>query len=152
MRVIDQQSLSVDHDHLLSLVNAVVEAEGYPPDTEVTVTLIDDEEMAAKHLDAIGLEGPTDVLSFPLEMLVPGRAPVRPPNGPPLDLGDILIAPAYVQRQAEEYDVSFTAEISLLTIHGMLHLMGYDHSDDDDAEQMEERERVILGEFGFERR
>ncbi len=152
MTVVDEQSLEVDLDHLRSLTTAVIEAEGYPLETEVSVTLISDEEMTGHHREAMGLDGPTDVLSFPLEMLVPGRPPVVDPAGPPIHLGDVLIAPALVQRQATEYGVSFRSEISLMCVHGILHLMGYDHMDDADAEIMEERERRILGEFGLERR
>ncbi len=152
MTIIDEQPLTVDVDHLRLLAASVIEAESYPPETEVAITLISDEEMTGHHRQALGLDGPTDVLSFPLEELLPGRPPVVAPDGPPLHLGDVLIAPAMVQRQATEYGVSFLSELSLMCVHGILHLMGYDHIDDDDAELMEAREREILGEFGLERR
>ncbi len=152
MTVIDEQELPVDHRHLMAIANAVIEAEGYPVDTEVSITLVDDDQIARHHLEALGVEGPTDVLSFPLEMFIPGRAPVRPENGPPVHLGDVLLAPGYIQAQAAEYEVSFLSEISLLTVHGILHLMGYDHLDDDDAALMEAREQAILADFGFEHR
>lgn len=152
MRIIDEQPLPVDVDHLLEVLATVIESEGYPEDTDVCVTLVTDDEMARHHLEAMGLAGPTDVLSFPIEMLLPGEPPSTDEGGPPLLLGDVLIAPAYIQEQATEYATTFVAEISLMTVHGVLHLMGYDHQADEDAEVMEARERAILAEFGLPRR
>jgi probable rRNA maturation factor len=152
MRIIDEQSLPVDVDHLMAVLTTVIEMEGYPPTSDVTVTLVSDEEITRHHIESMGLGGPTDVLSFPIEMLVPGNPPSISTEGPPLLLGDVLIAPAFVQAQATTYDASFLAEMSLMTIHGTLHLMGYDHQDDQDAEVMEAREQAILAEFGLLRR
>lgn len=152
MRIIDEQTLPVDIDHLLEVLTTVIEAEGYPEDTDVCVTLITDEEMERHHLEAMGLAGPTDVLSFPIEMLLPGDPPPAYEGGPPLLLGDVLIAPSYIQAQATEYATTFVAELSLMVVHGVLHLMGYDHQADEDAEVMEGRERAILAEFGLPRR
>lgn len=152
MRIIDEQPLPVDVDHLMEVLTTVIDAEGYPEGTDVCVTLLTDDEMARHHFEAMGLAGPTDVLSFPIEMLLPGKPPSIEDGGPPLLLGDVLIAPAYVQAQATEYATTFVAELSLMTVHGVLHLMGYDHQADDDAEMMEGRERVILAEFGLPRR
>lgn len=152
MRIIDEQPLPVDVDHLLEVLTTVIEEEGYPEATEVCVTLITDDEMAQHHLETMGLAGPTDVLSFPIEMLLPGEPPPAPDGGPPLLLGDVLIAPAFIQAQAAEYATTFVAELSLMVVHGVLHLMGYDHQADDDAEVMEGRERAILAEFGLPRR
>jgi probable rRNA maturation factor len=152
MRIIDEQPLPVDVDHLLEVLTTVIEAEGYPENTDVCVTLITDEEMERHHLEAMGLGGPTDVLAFPIEMLLPGQPPSAEPGGPPLLLGDVLIAPAFIQAQAAEYSTSFVAELSLMVVHGVLHLMGYDHQTDEDAEVMEGRERAILAEFGLSRR
>jgi probable rRNA maturation factor len=67
-------------------------------------------------------------------------------------LGDVVIAPAYVRRQARDNGVTFADEISLMVTHGILHLLGYDHVDDDDAERMEDRERQLLSQVGKARR
>lgn len=152
MTVVDEQLLPVDLEHVRAVALAVIEAEGFPAETEVCVTLVADEEMARHHHEAMGVAGPTDVLAFPLEALEPGHVPILDPNGPPLHLGDILIAPEYVGRQAREYRATFEAEISLLVAHGILHLMGYDHIIDQAAELMEARERAILAGLGLERR
>lgn len=152
MTVVDEQPLPVDHEHLRSVVAAVLELEGFPPETEVSISLVTDEMIARHHVEAMGIAGPTDVLSFPLEMLIPGKAPAVGSDSPPVHLGDVVIAPTYVQNQATEMEVAFEEEISLLVTHGVLHLMGYDHEDDADAEVMEERERLVLAEFGMKRR
>ena len=96
--------------------------------------------------------GPTDVLAFPLEDLLPGIVPDRDPHGPPLMIGDVIVAPAYIRRQATEYDVAFEDEMALMVTHGVLHLIGYDHIVDEDAERMEKRERDLLAKVGKARR
>ncbi len=152
MTVVDEQPLPIDLEQLRSVATAVLESEGYPPETELSILLVTDDEIARLHLESMDISGPTDVLSFPLEMLMPGRPPVTDPNGPPIHLGDVVLAPSFVQTQAAEYGVGFLDEICLLACHGILHLMGYDHEEDTDAELMEERERIVLAEFGIKRR
>ena len=93
------------------------------------------------------------MLAFPLESMSPGAPP--PPHGrhgPPVHLGDVVIAPAYVGRQAAELAGSVADELALMVVHGVLHLMGYDHVEDDEAEEMEARERAILAAAGVVRR
>jgi probable rRNA maturation factor len=95
--------------------------------------------------------GPTDVLAFPVEELLPGVVPDRDQNGPPLVIGDVIVAPAYVGRQAAENGSGFADEMALMVAHGLLHLLGYDHVEDDDAELMERREAQLLAMVGVER-
>lgn len=130
----------------------VVAEEGYPESSEVTLLLVSDEEMGSYNERFLKRTGATDVLAFPVEDLKPGVVPERDANGPPLLLGDIIVAPEYISAQAEEYGASFDDEISLMVIHGLLHLLGYDHQTDDEAELMEQREREILAKIGKERR
>jgi probable rRNA maturation factor len=92
------------------------------------------------------------VLAFPLEELLPGVVPDHDPHGPPLVIGDVLVAPSYVRRQAEEMGVAYDDELALMVTHGILHLLGYDHEDDDDAVRMERRERDLLALVGRVRR
>ncbi len=96
--------------------------------------------------------GPTDVLAFPLEELRPGRVPSSEVNGPPLNVGDVVIAPEYVRRQARDMGVAVEDELALMVVHGMLHLLGYDHQDDKGAAAMERRERELLAVVGRQRR
>lgn len=148
----DEQTESVGTDRLHSLAETILSEEGYPDDAEVTLLFVSDSEMASYNQRFLDREGPTDVLAFPVEELLPGMVPDLPPHGPPLMLGDVVIAPAYVRRQAQEHGVSFDEEIALMVTHGILHLLGYDHVEDDDAERMEERERQILARVGMSRR
>lgn len=148
----DEQSDAVVVSDLHSLAELVLAEEGYPPEAEVTLLLVDEVEMTAYNERFLNRSGPTDVLAFPVEELIPGVAPEHVHNGPPLLLGDVVIAPAYVRRQAEDFEVSFEDEMSLMVTHGILHLLGYDHEDDRDAERMESRERDLLAKVGRTRR
>lgn len=148
----DEQTEQVGLDDLHSLAETVLREEGYPSDAEVTLLLVSESEMAAYNRRFLDREGPTDVLAFPLEELIPGLVPESDPQGPPLMLGDVVVAPSYVRRQAAENEVSFDSEMALMVTHGILHLLGYDHVDDVDAEQMESRERQLLAKVGMVRR
>ena len=148
----EHPSSGVDPEHLRTLGQAVLSAEGFPPEAEVSITLVDDLAMASWNSRALGKHGPTDVLSFPVEKLRPGDAPAAVSGGPPLLVGDVVIAPDYVRRQAVQYGIEADDEIALMVAHGILHLLGYDHQDDGDAELMESRERDILATQGRSRR
>lgn len=148
----DEQTEQVGVDDLHSLAGLVLREEGYPEDAEVTLLFISEAEMASYNERFLNREGPTDVLAFPVEELLPGVLPETDPQGPPLMLGDVVVAPAYVRRQAAKYGVSFEDEMALMVTHGILHLLGYDHIDDSDAERMESRERELLALVGRTRR
>lgn len=135
-----------------ALAELVVADEGFPESSEVTLLLVSDDEMGSYNERFLTRPGPTDVLAFPVEDLKPGVPPERDTNDPPLLLGDIIVAPGYISRQAKEYGVTFDDEISLMVVHGLLHLLGYDHQTDEQAEAMETREREILAKVGRERR
>lgn len=124
----------------------VLEREDAPANAEVSLAFVDDARMAELNAEFRGKEGPTDVLSFECDGLDDdfGFAPADVADVP-FELGDIIIAPDVAQRQSVEFGHSFEAEVSLLLVHGLLHLMGYDHIADDEAEEMEARERTLLG-------
>ncbi|MFP3883072.1 MAG: rRNA maturation RNase YbeY [Actinomycetota bacterium] len=148
----DEQTEQVGVDDLHSLAGLVLREEGYPDDAEVTLLFISEGEMASYNERFLNREGPTDVLAFPVEELLPGVVPETDPQGPPLMLGDVVVAPAYVRRQASKYGVSYEDEMALMITHGILHLLGYDHIEDTDAERMESRERELLALVGRRRR
>ena len=148
----DEQGVPVDLDRLRRLAELVLTEEGYPNETELTVLLVSEDEMAAYNERFLERSGPTDVLAFPVEELMPGVVPDQDSNGPPLIIGDVIVAPGYVGRQAKENDVEFEDEMALMVAHGILHLLGYDHIDDADAEMMEQREVELLGLVGVTRR
>ena len=131
---------------LEELCRFVLEREEAPVASEVSLSFVDDARMAQLNAEFRGKEGPTDVLSFECDGLDDGfGAPDEGVNGAPFELGDVVIAPDVALRQSAEFGHSFEAEVSLLLVHGLLHLLGYDHIDDDDAEEMEARERALLG-------
>ena len=134
------------------LAELIVSKEGYPKETEVTLLFVDEDEMSSYNERFLNRTGPTDVLAFPVEDLLPGVAPDPDPSGPPLMIGDVIIAPGYVKRQAIELEVPFEDEMALMVTHGILHLMGYDHQADGDASTMESRETEILALVGKKRR
>jgi probable rRNA maturation factor len=148
----DEQAASVAIDELHALAALVLREEGYPEEAEVTLLLVDESEMTSYNQRFLDRDGPTDVLAFPLEELIPGLVPDIDANGPPLSLGDVVIAPSYVQLQADDHDVTFEDEMALMVTHGILHLLGYDHTEDEDAERMEARERQLLALAGRTRR
>lgn len=152
MFLADEQSEKIGLSELRSLAEIVLREEGYSDDTEVTILLINEEEMSGYNERFLSRSGPTDVLAFPVEDLLPGVVPEFDPQGPPLMIGDVIVAPAYIRRQAIEHDVSFEDEMALMVTHGVLHLIGYDHVKEDDAERMEQRERELLARIGKSRR
>lgn len=150
--VADEQALKVDLAWIRHVAVSVLEAEQCPAGTEVSVMLVSDDDMARYNRDFMDKDGPTDVLSFPIEELRPGLPPAQGTGGAPLMLGDVVLDPGYIQRQASELGVGFEDEIALMVVHGILHLLGYDHDDDSAAEEMEERERGLLAALGRGRR
>lgn len=150
--VADEQKEAVGLPGLHALAELVLVEEGYASDAEVTLLFVDESEMASYNQRFLDRHGSTDVLAFPVEELLPGVVPELDPHGPPLMLGDVVVAPSYVRRQADELGVPFEDEMALMVTHGILHLLGYDHVEDDDAERMEERERQILAKVGKKRR
>lgn len=144
----DEQDEPLQTDHLVELARIVLRGEGLPEETEVAIALTDADRIAALNGSHLGKDGPTDVLSFPLEDLAPGLVPNTLAGGPPLAIGDVVICPEVVRSRAEAAAVPFDDEMALMVVHGLLHLLGYDHVDDADAALMEGRERSYLAAVG----
>ena len=108
------------------------------PLAELSVIVVDVAAMSALHERWMGEPGPTDVLAFPMDELDTARGPDEHEPGPTL-LGDVVLCPEYARRGARAAGHSLAAELELLTVHGVLHLLGYDH-----AEPEEEREMFAL--------
>ena len=140
------------------LARAVLEAEGIVSDTEVSLLFVDEATIASLHERFLDKQGPTDVLSFPIEDEADrsGRSPdeggtgpgsIEPDTGRLLLLGDVVICPAVAARNAVDHEVSLDDELALLVVHGILHLLGMDHEVDAEAERMEQREQQLLTRF-----
>jgi probable rRNA maturation factor len=144
----DEQDDPIVTDELLRLAELVLEEEGLEAETGVSLVLIDEAEMSQLNEVHMGKDAPTDVLSFPIEAAAPGAPPMRSPGGPPIELGDVFIAPSVVRENAERHGVRFEDELSLMVVHGLLHLLGWDHETEDEATRMEARERELLARIG----
>jgi len=140
----DEQDEPVDAASLRELAAAVLAAEGLPAECELALILVSPGQIAEYNRRFMDREGPTDVLAFPLQELEPGRVPPPVANEPPLSLGDVFLCPAQIKRHAAEERVEFEDYLRLLAVHGILHLLGYDHDDRRSARRMEKREGELL--------
>ena len=147
----DEQDDPLELDQLQSLAESVMRAERLPRGTEVSLTFVGTAEMNRLNKSHLDRSGPTDVLAFPIESLAPGMVPEAVAAGPPLMLGDVVVCPEVVRSQAAASAVAFEDEMALMVVHGVLHLLGYDHEADADADLMEQRERDLLALAGRER-
>lgn len=118
---------------------------GDAAEVEVSLVLTDDDSVAALNRDYRGKDGPTNVLSFPQEdeFDAPSSLP-----GMPLMLGDVVIAYGVTAREARDQGIPLADHLSHLCVHGMLHLLGFDHIEADEADRMEGLETEILGGLG----
>ena len=144
----DEQDEPVDTAGLGQAVAAVLAAEGLPGDSELAVILVSADQIAEYNRHFMGREGATDVLAFPLQDLAPGPIPPPVANQPPLSLGDVFLCPAEIRRHAARERVDFEDYLYLLAVHGILHLLGYDHDDPLSARRMEQREEELLALVG----
>jgi probable rRNA maturation factor len=129
----DEQDVDVDDEDLLGLARHVLAARRVPDEMELALLLVDADTIAALNAEHLGGDGPTDVLAFPIDQ--PGESP---PGGPAI-LGDVVLCPAIAHEQAAGLGRSPADEVRLLTVHGILHLLGMDHAD-----PVEEREMFAL--------
>jgi len=142
-------------EHFKNVITAALEAEGMEEPCEISVLFTDDAGIHEINLDQRGVDRPTDVLSFPMFELEPGEHPGEEDADPAtglIPLGDMVISLERATAQAEEYGHSVQRELSYLTVHSVLHLLGYDHMDEGPMKaQMRAREEDILGKLGIGR-
>lgn len=142
-------------ERVRTVIAAALKAEGMELPCEVNVLFTDDEGIRQINLDMREVDRPTDVLSFPMFDLEPGEHPGEEDADPAtglIPLGDMCISLERTEAQAEEFGHSPEREICYLTVHSVLHLLGYDHLDEGPMKaQMREREEAILAELGIGR-
>ena len=139
--VADEQTHPVESDRLLRLATFVLADQQVPDAMEVSLLFVDREsigQLNAHHMDA---EGPTDVLAFPMDL--PGET--RP--GEPSILGDVVMCPEVAAEQASGHGTSAAAEMELLVVHGLLHLLGHDHAETDERRRMFALTDRLLADF-----
>ena len=129
--------------------HAVLELERVDGAAQVDVTFVDNDRIHQVNLEQRGIDAPTDVLSFPLGEN--GEYDVHPETGEKL-LGNIMLSLEQAQKQAEDYGHSFNREVGYLTVHSMLHLLGYDHVQGGmEAVRMREKEETVMKQVGLPR-
>jgi len=134
----------LDEMELVACSRYVLEAMNVHPGADLCLKLVDEAAMEVLHVQWMDLPGPTDVMSFPMDELRPGRDGQEPEEGV---LGDIVLCPSVAARQAAEAGHATEEELLLLTTHGILHLLGYDHAEPDEEREMFELQRTLLLTF-----
>lgn len=155
----NEQNKEAVTDEIMSAIQAVcdkvMETEECEFDAEISVTFVDNEAIRAINKEHRGIDSATDVLSFPmLEFDEDGTAfdAELDSDGDLVMLGDIVISLERAREQSAEFGHSFLREVAFLTAHSMLHLLGYDHVDDEEGERiMREKQNAVLGALGITR-
>ncbi|MEE6130943.1 rRNA maturation RNase YbeY [Priestia aryabhattai] len=135
---------------LEALLAVAAAKEGVEDGTEVSITFVNNERIQEINREYRDKDKPTDVISFALEEMGEGEIEIFGEEMPRV-LGDIIISVPRTIEQAEEYGHSFMRELGFLTVHGFLHLLGYDHETAEDEKQMFTRQKDILDEYGLTR-
>ena len=144
VEVNNESGYAVDEAEFAELGRYVLDAMHLHPETELSIMLVDMDVMAELHVRWMDEPGPTDVLSFPMDELRPGRDGDVTPAGL---LGDIVLCPEVAAQQARVAGHSTAEELLLLATHGILHLLGYDHAETADEKEMFELQRQLLLTF-----
>jgi len=154
----EQDDVTIDVLRFVRLAQLVLQEERASTDAELSVIFVEEQAIADLNERFLDVPGPTDVLAFPLDDdVIPGgrqpdeggRGPGAPPDGTdlPTMLGDVVVCPAVAKRQAEQQGRRVEDELELLVVHGVLHLLDYDHAEPAEADRMRRRERELLDRF-----
>ena len=142
--LLNETEVDVDLDELRHCAVYVMQQMHVHPDADLCVRIIDEAAMEVLHVQWMDLPGPTDVMSFPMDELRPGRDDEEPQDGV---LGDLVLCPTVAAKQADEAGHTAEEELLLLTVHGILHLLGFDHAEPDERRAMFELQRRLLLTF-----
>lgn len=144
IEVIDESGTGLDLRSLSTLSRFVMDRMRVHPLAELCIKAVDEATIAQLNEQWMHTEGPTDVLSFPMDELRPGLIDTEPEEGV---LGDLMLCPAVAARQAGEAGHSTAAELELLTVHGILHLLGYDHAEPEEHREMFGLQEELLADW-----
>ena len=142
--VLNECGYAVDELELVACARYVLDRMRVHQDADLCLTLVDEAAMEVLHIQWMDLPGPTDVMSFPMDELRPGREGEAPDEGV---LGDVVLCPTVAERQAAQAGHAPIEELLLLTTHGILHLLGYDHGEPAEEREMSELQRQLLLTF-----
>lgn len=144
IEITNESGVSVDETVLLRLTEQNLAELNVSPDADVAILLVDEGAMEALHVQWMDEPGPTDVLSFPMDELRPGTEEQPTPAGL---LGDIVLCPQVAETQALAAGHATIDELILLTTHGLLHLLGFDHAEPDEEREMFGLQRELIAAF-----
>lgn len=144
IEVLNESGHELNVTELAALSRFVMDQMRVHPLAELCIKAVDEATIAQLNEQWMEKEGPTDVLAFPMDELRPGLVNEEPEEGV---LGDLVLCPDIAARQAETAGHSRDAEIELLTVHGILHLLGYDHAEPDEHREMFGLQDRLLGEW-----
>jgi probable rRNA maturation factor len=146
IEVCNESGVEVDESAIASVARFALDAMRVNPLAELSVLLVELDVMAELHERWLELPGPTDVMSFPMDELDATRRPDSL-DDPESILGDIVLCPAFAREQAREAGHGLPAELHLLTVHGVLHLLGYDHAEPEQEREMFGLQNQLLGNW-----
>jgi len=147
IEVANESGVAVDESALASVARHVLAAMRVNPAAELSVMVVTTEVMSELHERWMDEPGPTDVMAFPMDELVDeSRRPDAPEIGPAL-LGDVVLCPAFAAAQARKAGHGLGDELALLTVHGVLHLLGYDHGEPEQEREMFGLQNALLAEW-----
>ena len=141
IEVNNESGHAVDEAEFAALARHVLDAMHVHPQTDLAIMLVGTEVMSELHVQWMDEPGPTDVLSFPMDELRPGKDDEEPEPGL---LGDVVLCPTVAAKQAAAAGHSTEEELDLLTTHGILHLLGYDHAEPDEEREMFDLQNRLL--------
>jgi probable rRNA maturation factor len=144
VEVLNESGVDLDIEEFARLARFTMSRMRVHPQAELCLKLVDEPTIAEFNRHYMGKDGPTDVLSFPMDELSPGREGEPEQEG---ILGDMLLCPQYAAAQAPSFSRSVDDEMHLLTIHGILHLLGYDHAEPDEEREMFTVQARLLAEW-----
>lgn len=144
IEVNNETSVDIDEVEFAELARFVLAEMHVADGAELAIMFVDEVAMEQLHIQWMDEDGPTDVLSFPMDELRPGTAAAPTPAGL---LGDIVVCPSVAARQAAKAGHTTEEEMLLLTTHGILHLLGYDHAEPDEEKEMFALQRRLLLTF-----
>lgn len=139
IELVNNSNFKCDEAAILSVAKYSLKKMGVHPDSELGIRFVNEDEMSELHIKWMDLPGPTDVLSFPMDEIKPNSSS----NGPGV-IGDIVLCPAFAEKNSKQ---SLAEELELLTVHGVLHLLGFDHEEISDERAMFAIQDEILKEW-----
>ncbi|WP_454138226.1 rRNA maturation RNase YbeY [Microbacterium paulum] len=149
IEITNESGVEVDETVLLRLTEHNLAELHVSADADIAILLVDEGAMEALHVQWMDEPGPTDVLSFPMDELRPGTQEEPTPAGL---LGDIVLCPQVAEAQAQAAKHSTLDELILLTTHGTLHLLGFDHAEPDEEREMFGLQRELIASFRSDER